>query len=182
MKTAGFIMEKLSVPDKFRLYSNNDVIGVELGGSLKNVIAIASGFIDAMKLGDNARGALLTRGLAEIIRISVALGANPSTLYGLSGVGDLITTCSSPLSRHYQVGFLLGQGGKLDDILKEVGTVAEGVKTSKAVVDLAKMLNIEVPVSKAVYEAVYTDIKPEEVINNLMTRKLKAEESYKLVY
>lgn len=180
METANFIQAMLSVSDKFRLYSNTDVIGVELGGSLKNVIAIASGFIEAMKLGDNARGALLTRGLAEMVRISVALGANPSTLYGLSGVGDLIATCSSPFSRNYQVGYLLGQGKKLDDILKEVGTVAEGVKTSKAVVELAKKLEIETPVSEAIYEAVYTDIRPEEVVNKLMTRKLKPEDSYKL--
>jgi glycerol-3-phosphate dehydrogenase (NAD(P)+) len=180
METANFVQEKLTVPDKFRLYSNNDVIGVELGGSLKNVIAIASGFIEAMNLGDNARGALLTRGLSEMVRISVALGANPSTLYGLSGVGDLIATCSSPLSRNYRVGYLLGQGKKLDEILKEVGTVAEGVKTSKAVVELSKKLNIETPVSEAIYEAVYTDIKPEEVVNKLMTRKLKPEDTYKL--
>ena len=180
MQTADFVQEKLTVSDKFRLYSNNDVIGVELGGSLKNVIAIASGFIEAMSLGDNARGALLTRGLSEIVRVSVALGANPSTLYGLSGVGDLIATCSSPLSRNYRVGYLLGKGKKLDDILKELGVVAEGVKTSKAVVELAKKLNIETPVSEAIYEAVYTDIKPEEVVNKLMTRKLKPEDTYKL--
>lgn len=180
IETANFVQEKLTVSDKFRLYSNNDVIGVELGGSLKNVIAIASGFIEAMNLGENARGALLTRGLSEMVRISVALGANPSTLYGLSGVGDLIATCSSPLSRNYRVGYLLGTGKKLDDILKEVGTVAEGVKTSKAVVELSKKLNIETPVSEAIYEAVYTDIKPEEVVNKLMTRKLKPEDIYKL--
>lgn len=179
METANFVQEKLTVSDKFRLYSNNDVKGVELGGSLKNVIAIASGFIEAMELGDNARGALLTRGLSEMVRISVALGANPSTLYGLSGVGDLIATCSSPLSRNYRVGYLLGKGKKLDDILKEVGTVAEGVKTSKAVVELSKKLNIETPVSEAIYEAVYTDITPEDVVNKLMTRKLKPEDTYK---
>lgn len=179
MEAANFIQEKLTVSDRFRLYSNNDVIGVELGGSLKNVIAIASGFLEAMNLGENARGALLTRGLSEITRISITLGANPATLYGLSGVGDLIATCSSPLSRNYQVGYLLGQGKKLDDILKEVGTVAEGVKTAKAVIELAKKLEIEVPVSEAVYEALYTDIKPEEVVKKLMTRKLKPEESYR---
>jgi len=179
IKIADFVQEKFTVSDKFRLYSNNDVIGVELGGSLKNVIAIASGFIEAMNLGDNARGALLTRGLSEMVRISVALGANPSTLYGLSGVGDLIATCSSSLSRNYRVGYLLGKGKKLDDILKEVGAVAEGVKTSKAVMELSKKLNIDTPVSEAIYEAVYTDIKPEEVIKKLMTRKLKPEDTYK---
>jgi glycerol-3-phosphate dehydrogenase (NAD(P)+) len=178
--TANFVQEKLNVSDKFRLYSNTDLIGVELGGSLKNVIAIASGFIDAMKLGDNARGALLTRGLSEMVRISVALGANPSTLYGLSGVGDLIATCSSPFSRNYQVGYLLGQGKKLEQILEEVGTVAEGVKTAKAVMELSKKLDIETPVSEAIYEALYTDIKPEDVVIKLMTRKLKPEDSYKL--
>ena len=179
-ETTDFIQKKLTVSDKFRLYGNNDVIGVELGGSLKNVIAIASGFVEAMNLGENARGALLTRGLSEIVRISIALGANPATLYGLSGVGDLIATCSSPLSRNYRVGYLLGQGKKLDDILKEVGTVAEGVKTAKAVIELSKKLNIDAPVSEAVYEALYTDIKPEEVVNKLMTRKLKPEDTYKL--
>lgn len=180
MDTANFVQEKLTVSDKFRLYSNTDVVGVELGGSLKNVIAIASGFIEAKKLGENARGALLTRALSEMVRISIALGANPSTLYGLSGVGDLIATCSSNLSRNYQVGYLLGQGKKIDDILKEVGTVAEGVKTSKAVVELSKKLNIDTPVSEAVYEALYMDLKPEEVVNKLMKRKLKPEDSYKL--
>jgi glycerol-3-phosphate dehydrogenase (NAD(P)+) len=177
---ANFLQENLSISEKFRLYSNTDVIGVELGGSLKNVIAIASGFTEAMKLGENAKGALLTRGLAEMVRISVTLGANHSTLYGLSGVGDLFTTCSSPLSRNFQVGYMLGQGKKLDDILKEIGTVAEGVKTSKAVVELSKKLGIETPVSRAVYEAVYTDITPEEIVYRIMSRRLKSEEYYQL--
>jgi len=178
MDTADFVQENLTVPGKFRLYTNNDVKGVEFGGSLKNVIAIASGFADAMKLGDNSRGAILARGLAEIVRISVALGANPSTLYGLSGIGDLIATCSSPFSRNYQVGFRLGQGKKLEDILSELGSVAEGVKTTKAVCELAKKLNIEAPVSNIIYEAVYTDISPDEVVNKLMNRQLKREDSY----
>lgn len=173
---ALYAQRHLTVAGKFRLYTNSDVIGVELGGSLKNVIAIASGFADEMGLGDNCRGALLTRGMAEIIRISVALGANPATLYGLSGMGDLIATCSSPLSRNYTVGSMLGKGKKIDDILKELGSVAEGVKTSKAVCELAKKLNIEVPVSNAIYEAVYTDITPQGVLEKLMNRKLKKEE------
>ncbi len=180
MGTANYLREKLSVPDRLRLYSNTDVIGVELGGSLKNVVAIASGFIEAMGLGDNARGALLTRGLAEIVRLSVAMGANPSTIYGLSGVGDLFATCSSPLSRNYKVGYMLGQGKKLDNILQEIGTVAEGVKTSKAVLELSKRLNIETPLSAVIYEAVYTDISPKEIVAKLMNRKLKPEDSYKL--
>ena len=180
IKKAEFVQHYLSVPSKFRLYTNTDVIGVELGGSLKNVIAIASGFADAMNLGDNCRGSLLTRGMAEMVRISVALGASPSTLYGLSGMGDLIATCSSPLSRNYTVGSLLGKGKKIDDILNELGSVAEGVKTSKALCELADKLDLEVPVSSAIYEAVYTDITPEEVLNKLMNRKLKQEEKYNL--
>ena len=177
---ADKVQKALTVASKFRLYTNTDVVGVELGGSLKNVIAIASGFVDSMKLGDNARGAILTRGLAEVVRLSLMLGANPSTLYGLSGIGDLIATCSSPLSRNYQVGYRLGQGKKLDTILEELGAVAEGVKTSKAVCELAKKLGIDVPVSSIIYEAVYTDISPDEVVNKLMNRKLKSEECYKL--
>ena len=178
LKTAEFVQKACSVVSKFRLYTNKDVIGVELGGSLKNVIAIASGFARSMGLGDNATGALLTRGMAEIVRISVKLGANPSTLYGLSGMGDLIATCSSPISRNYTVGSMLGQGKKINDILSELGSVAEGVKTSKAVCELAKKLDIEVPVSEAIYEAVYTDITPKELLDKLMNRKLKEEESY----
>lgn len=180
INVAQFVQEKLNVPGKFRLYSNPDVIGVELGGSLKNVIAIASGFADSMNLGDNCRGTLLTRGMAEIVRVSIALGANPSTLYGLSGMGDLIATCSSPMSRNYTVGSMLGKGKKIDDILAELGSVAEGVKTSKAVCELAKKLDLEVPVSSAIYEAVYTDITPEQTLDKLMNRKLKREDQYNL--
>ncbi len=180
MEIAEFVQKHLNVPSKFRLYTNTDVIGVELGGSLKNVIAIASGFADAMHLGDNCRGSLLTRGMAEIVRISVALGASPSTLYGLSGMGDLIATCSSPFSRNFTVGSMLGKGKKIDDILNELGSVAEGVKTSKALCELAHKLGIEVPVSSAIYEAVYTDITPQQVLDKLMNRKLKQEEVYGL--
>lgn len=178
IEVAQKVQETCSVPRKFRLYTNKDVIGVELGGSLKNVIAIASGFAHAMDLGDNCMGALLTRGMAEIVRVSTKLGASPSTLYGLSGMGDLIATCSSPMSRNYTVGSMLGKGKKIDDILNELGSVAEGVKTSKAVCELAQKLGIEVPISSAIYEAVYTDITPQELLNKLMNRKLKEEESY----
>lgn len=178
METAEFVQKACNVPNRFRLYTNNDVIGVELGGSLKNVIAIASGFAHEMGLGDNCAGALLTRGMAEIVRVSITLGANPSTLYGLSGMGDLIATCSSPMSRNYTVGSMLGKGKKIDDILSELGSVAEGVKTSKAICELAKKLDMEVPVSSAIYEAVYTDITPKELLEKLMNRKLKEEERY----
>lgn len=180
IETAKKVQQACTVASKFRLYTNKDVIGVELGGSLKNVIAIASGFAHTMGLGDNCSGALLTRGMAEIARVSVKLGANPSTLYGLSGMGDLIATCSSPMSRNYSVGSMLAKGKKIDDILKELGSVAEGVKTSKAVCELAKKLDLEVPISSAIFEAVYTDITPRELLNKLMNRELKEEESFKL--
>lgn len=178
LAAAEFVQKAMNVSGKFRLYTNSDVIGVELGGSLKNVIAIASGFANSMNLGDNCKGSLLTRGMAEIVRLSVKMGANPSTLYGLSGMGDLIATCSSPMSRNFTVGSLLGQGKKIDDILRELGSVAEGVKTSKAVCDLGKKYGVETPVSSAIYEALYTDITPKEVLYNLMNRKLKEEENY----
>ncbi len=176
MEIAKKTQELLTVPSLFRLYANPDLIGVELGGSLKNVIAIASGFAGAMGLGDNLRGSLLTRGMAEMVRVSTALGANPQTLYGLSGMGDLIATASSPYSRNYTVGSLIAKGKKIDDILAELGSVAEGVKTSKALCELAKKLNIDVPVSNAIYEAVYTNITPREILDKLMNRKLKIED------
>ncbi len=172
---AKFVQGKLTVASKFRLYFNEDIIGVELGGSLKNVIAIASGFVGAMNLGDNARGAILTRGMAEIARISIALGAKPSTLYGLSGMGDLIATCSSPLSRNYSVGFLLGKGKKINDILSELGSVAEGVKTCEALCKLSKKLNVYAPLSNMIYQAIYTDISPEDAVKELINRDLKPE-------
>lgn len=178
MEIAKKVQAACTVKSRFRLYANKDVIGVELGGSLKNVIAIASGFAHTMGLGDNCAGALLTRGMAEIVRVSMKLGANPSTLYGLSGMGDLIATCSSPMSRNYTVGSMLAKGKKIDDILAELGSVAEGVKTSKAVCELAKKLGIEVPVSSAIFEAVYTDITPQALLDKLMNRELKEEESY----
>ena len=178
LEVAQVVQQACNVPNKFRLYTNTDVIGVELGGSLKNVIAIASGFAHTMGLGDNCSGSLLTRGMAEIVRVSIQLGANPSTLYGLSGMGDLIATCSSPMSRNYTVGAMLARGKKINDILAELGSVAEGVKTSKAICELAQKLGLEVPVSAAIYEAVYTDITPEELMSKLMNRKLKEEERY----
>jgi len=177
-ETAARLQDYFYVKDRFRVYSNPDIIGVELGGSLKNVIAIASGFIDAMHLGYNTRGTILTRGMAEIARISMTLGANPSTLYGLSGMGDLIATASSPLSRNYCVGYMLGQGKKLDEILKSLGSVAEGVKTSKAICKLVAEQGISAPLTEMIYEVIHTDITPREAVSKLMNRGLKQEEQY----
>ncbi len=176
MEVAKKAQKLLNVPSLFRLYTNSDLIGVELGGSLKNVIAIASGFASSMGLGDNLRGSLLTRGMAEMVRVGVKLGAKSQTLYGLSGMGDLIATASSPYSRNFTVGSMIAQGKKINDILSELGSVAEGVKTSKALVELAKKLNMDLPVSNAIYEAVYTDITPKEILDKLMNRKLKEED------
>lgn len=178
IEIAKKVQKALNVKNKFRLYTNNDLIGVELGGSLKNVIAIAAGFLDGMNFGDNSKGALLTRGMAEIVRVGVYLGANPSTLWGLSGMGDLIATCNSRLSRNNTVGRLLAQGKKIDDILSELGSVAEGVKTSKVITELADKINIETPVSNAVYKAVYSKENSKELFLELMNRALKGEETF----
>lgn len=178
LETSKKVQEALAVKNKFRLYTNDDMIGVELGGSLKNVIAIAAGFLDEMKFGDNSKGALLARGMAEIVRVSVYLGANPSTLWGLSGMGDLIATCNSHLSRNNTVGRMLAKGKKIDEILAELGSVAEGVKTSKAICELADKINIETPISKAIYNAVYSEENSKEIFLELMNRALKGEENF----
>lgn len=178
MKVAKFVQENLNVDTKFRLYTNSDVAGVEFGGSLKNVIAIAAGFLSELDLGDNAKGAILTRGMAEIVRVGTALGANASTFWGLSGMGDLIATCSSPLSRNHTVGCMLAKGKKIEDILSELGSVAEGVKTSKAICELSEKLNIDTPISHAIYQAVYSQENSKEIFMNLMLRSLKAEETF----
>ncbi len=177
-EVACFAQEHLNVDGKFRLYTNDDVIGVELGGSLKNVIAIAAGFLSELDMGDNATGAILTRGMAEIVRVGTSLGAKPSTFWGLSGMGDLIATCSSPLSRNHTVGRMLAQGKKIDDILAQLGSVAEGVKTSRAICELSDKLKIETPISHAIYEAVYSKENSKEIFMNLMSRQLKAEENF----
>jgi len=178
IEIAKTVQKALTVKDKFRLYTNTDIIGVELGGSLKNVIAIAAGFLDEMNFGDNSKGALLARGMAEIARVAVQLGANPSTMWGLSGMGDLIATCSSHLSRNNTVGRMLAQGKKIDDILASLGSVAEGVKTSKAVCELSEKLGIETPISNAIYKAVYSKENSKEIFLSLMNRQLKGEEEF----
>ena len=178
IEISKFAQKHLNVDTKFRLYTNDDVAGVEFGGSLKNVIAIAAGFLSELNLGDNAKGAILTRGMAEIVRVGTALGANPSTFWGLSGMGDLIATCSSPLSRNHTVGRMLARGKKIDDILSELGSVAEGVKTSKAICELSEKLGIDTPISHAIYKAVYSSENSKEIFMNLMLRSLKAEETF----
>lgn len=158
-----------------RVYTGSDVVGAELGGSLKNVIAIAAGIIDGMELGANTKGALLTRGLAEITRLGTALGADPATFAGLTGMGDLITTCSSPQSRNHTVGTRIGQGRKLDDILKKMVMVAEGVNTAKAAYELSKEYLIEMPITEQMYLVLFQNKPPRQAVEDLMTRDPKSE-------
>lgn len=168
-------VQQLFSTDYFRVYVNDDPIGLELGGAVKNVIAIAAGFADGMQLGLNTRAALITRGLAEIRRLGMRLGANPHTFAGLSGVGDLILTCTGELSRNYTVGKQLGQGMTIEEIQKERITVAEGVRNTKSVYHLAKSLDIELPIINEVYHALYENGTPANAIQRLMTRPLGHE-------
>lgn len=159
----------------FRCYSSTDVLGVELGGALKNVMAIAAGVCDGLGLGHNSRAALLTRGLAEMSRIGEACGAQAATFMGLSGLGDLALTCTGDLSRNRQVGLRLGQGESLEHITSSLGMVAEGVKTTSAVYDLARRLGVETPVTDTVQGLLHGGESPREAVMRLMTRTLRQE-------
>lgn len=159
----------------FRAYSSSDVPGVELGGAIKNVIAIAAGLSDGLGFGLNARAALVTRGLAETSRLGVALGARASTFMGLSGLGDLMLTCSGDLSRNRQVGLRLGAGETLDAIAASMNMVAEGVKTTQAVYRLAQRLGVDMPVTAAMHGVLYGNVPPREAVQALMSRQLKEE-------
>ncbi|PWB72589.1 glycerol-3-phosphate dehydrogenase [candidate division GN15 bacterium] len=160
---------------KFRVYTSADLIGVELGGALKNVIAIAAGITDGLGLGDNTKGALITRGLAEITRLGVSLGARPETFAGLSGLGDLVTTCTSRHSRNRFVGEQIGRGKKLHEILLSMTMVAEGIETTRSAYDLARRVGVDVPITAEVYRVLFENKPPTEAIAHLMGRSLKAE-------
>ena len=170
-------VQHIFATDYFRVYVNDDPIGLELGGAVKNIIAIAAGFVDGMGLGLNTRAAVITRGLAEIRRLGMRLGANPHTFSGLSGVGDLILTCTGDLSRNYTVGKELGQGKTIADIQAKRRTVAEGVRNTKSVYNLSKKLGIELPIINEVYMALYEGSTPEKAVRRLMTRPLGNETS-----
>lgn len=159
----------------FRLYRSDDVVGVELGGSLKNVIAIASGVIDGLGFGLNTTAALVTRGLHEVRRLGVNLGGRPETFAGLAGMGDLVLTCTGNLSRNRSVGVQLGQGKSLAEILREARYVAEGVKTCKSAKELADRHDTEMPIVAEMYDLLYQGSAPQDCLNRLMTRSLKAE-------
>ena len=161
--------------DSFRIYTNTDVAGVELGGSLKNIIAIACGVCDGLGFGTNAKAAILTRGLAEIVRLGKALGAQQTTFYGLTGLGDLVTTCVSKDSRNRSLGEQLGRGYTIDEIMTKTSTVAEGVPTVKAVVRLAKKHGIDMPICTEIHNIIYRNKKPLQAVYALMGRKTKPE-------
>jgi glycerol-3-phosphate dehydrogenase (NAD(P)+) len=163
------------VTPRFRVYTHDDVLGVELGGSVKNVIAIAAGMVDGMGLGLNTRAALITRGMTEIRRLGVAMGAHPRTFTGLAGVGDLVLTCTGDLSRNHTVGKKIGQGMKLKEVLADMRMVAEGVKTAQSVYSLSLQLGVEMPICHAIYRILHEDLSPRDALYQLMTRDLKSE-------
>ena len=159
----------------FRVYTNEDVVGVELSGALKNVIALGAGICDGLRLGDNAKSGFITRGLAEITRLGVAAGAVPSTFAGLAGMGDLIATCSSTLSRNHYVGAELAAGRSLGDIRQEMENVAEGVDTTRAALDLARRLNVEMPIAQELYHILFGSVSVSQAVQDLMGRAPRHE-------
>ena len=169
------IIQNLFSTENLRIYTSKDTRGVEIGGSLKNVIAIASGICHGIGYGDNANAALITRGLHEITKLGIAMGAKEQTFYGLSGIGDLIATCLSTHSRNRHVGDEISKGKSLEEIISSMGMVAEGVNTTKVVQELSKKHNIEMPISNSVYEVLFLSKDPKTSVKNLMTRKLKKE-------
>jgi glycerol-3-phosphate dehydrogenase (NAD(P)+) len=168
-------LQELFSSRHFRVYRSDDLVGVELAGSLKNIIAIATGITDGLKMGDNTRGALITRGLAEITRLGVTLGANPETFAGLSGIGDLITTCTSRHSRNRHVGEQIGRGRTLQDVLASMHMVAEGVQTTRSGYRLAQMHRVEMPITEQVHRVLFEGKPAPEAVAELMGRRLKAE-------
>ncbi len=173
-KIAEYVQDVFNTAS-FRVYTNPDVIGVELGGALKNVIAFGAGVTDGLGYGDNARAALMTRGISEIARLGKALGAKEATFGGLSGIGDLIVTCTSMHSRNRRAGILIGQGKSLEDTLEEVGMVVEGITTTEVVYQLAQKHQIEMPITKEIYNVLYNGTNPSDAVINLMTRTTKNE-------
>ncbi|WP_456274934.1 NAD(P)H-dependent glycerol-3-phosphate dehydrogenase [Bacillus sp. AK031] len=169
MDSAEYIQD-LFMNQSFRVYTNPDVIGVEIGGALKNIIALAAGITDGLGYGDNAKAALITRGLAEIARLGAKMGANPLTFSGLTGIGDLIVTCTSVHSRNWRAGNQLGKGLKLDKVLEEMGMVVEGVRTTKAAYQLAEKFDVQMPITQALYDVLFNDIPPKQAVDSLMGR------------
>ena len=172
---AALYVQELFSNENFRVYTNEDVIGVELGGALKNIIALGAGISDGLGYGDNTKAALMTRGIAEMKRLGVRLGANPETFSGLAGVGDLIVTCTSMHSRNRRCGIMIGEGMRPEDAVKKVGMVVEGIFTAEAAIELAKINEVELPISEGIYKIVHGDIEAKGVAKLLMEREKKDE-------
>ncbi|MDA8431949.1 MAG: NAD(P)-dependent glycerol-3-phosphate dehydrogenase [Nitrospiraceae bacterium] len=171
----ALLLQEIFNTGYFRVYTHTDMLGVELGGALKNVIAIASGICDGLGLGHNARAALITRGIAEMTRLGERMGADKRTFSGLSGIGDLVLTCTGPLSRNYSVGVNLGKGKKLQEILSATKSVAEGVATSLSAYELSSKFGVEMPIVEQVHEVIYREKDPAEAVYLLMNRALRPE-------
>lgn len=169
------LIQDLFMNDYLRVYTNNDLIGVELGGALKNIIAVASGIVAGMGYGDNAKAALMTRGLAEISRLGEKLGADPMTFLGLGGIGDLIVTCTSTHSRNYTLGYKLGKGKTTEEALNEMNMVVEGIYTTNSVYHLAKAQNVDMPITNTLYKVLFEDKPVKDSVKDLMGRDKKAE-------
>ena len=174
LKVAQTIQHEFSTPI-FRIYTNPDLVGVEMGGALKNIIALAAGMNDGLAYGDNSKAALMTRGIYEMSKLGISLGANPHTFNGLSGIGDLIVTCTSMHSRNRRAGILIGEGKSMEEACNEVGQVVEGVKTVKSAYKLSKLKNIEMPITNALYKVLYEGYDPNKAVYELMTRENKDE-------
>ncbi|PLR99755.1 NAD(P)H-dependent glycerol-3-phosphate dehydrogenase [Bacillus sp. T33-2] len=164
-------VQDLFINHNFRVYTNADLVGVEIGGALKNIIALAAGISDGLGYGDNAKAALITRGLAEIARLGVKMGASPLTFSGLTGIGDLIVTCTSVHSRNWRAGNMLGKGQKLDEVLNNMGMVVEGVRTTKAAYQLASKYDVKMPITQVLYDILFNNVDPKNAVDDLMTRR-----------
>ena len=168
-------VQMMTSGERLRVYASDDITGVELGGTLKNIIAIGAGFIDASGLGSNLKAAYVTRGLHEITLLGLALGAKPATFAGLSGVGDMLTTCYSPLSRNYRLGTRLAEGDSVEDALEYVGQTAEGVPTTRATLRIARQLGVEMPITETAHNVMFDGVPPTEAMGELMRRELQRE-------
>ncbi|OEF97289.1 glycerol-3-phosphate dehydrogenase [Vulcanibacillus modesticaldus] len=163
-------VQDIFINNDFRVYTNSDVVGTEVAGSLKNIIALGAGLSDGLEFGDNAKAALITRGLTEISRLGIEMGANPLTFLGLAGVGDLVVTCTSQHSRNWRAGYMLGKGKNLEMVLEEMGMVVEGVKTTKAAYHLSQQLNVKMPITNELFKVLFENKNPKSAVNDLMGR------------
>ena len=171
-------VQELFITKNFRVYTNNDLVGVEIGGAVKNIIALAAGVCDGIGYGDNSKAALMTRGMAEIVRVGLKLGGNSETFLGLTGMGDLIVTCTSLHSRNRRAGYLIGQGKSTEEAIKDVGMVVEGIKACRAFYELKEKLGVEMPITDVLYKILFENKDPKEAVVALMERDRKSEIYY----